>query len=80
MIVILTKKKCIYCDKAKELMNKRNKKFVEFDIDDKPDLKEFMKANELFTVPQIFENGFMVGGYDDLVDMFDTVDAVKGLL
>ena len=69
-LVLITRKTCIYCDKAKELITKKGDDYVEYDIDDKPDFKEFLKANKLFTVPQIYFEGHHVGGYDDLQEFY----------
>lgn len=76
--VLLTKPECEWCTKAKELLRKHGEEFVEFNIIEHPILREFLIANKLKTVPQIFINGYLIGGYQDLkeeVYMFSDEEA-----
>ncbi len=66
-IVIYTKDICPYCNKAKALLQRKNKTFQEIKItDDKIKDEMIKKANGRITVPQIFINDIHVGGCDDL--------------
>lgn len=63
---IISSDNCVYCKSAKALLKQEGLEFTEFNIGDHPVLKDFALANNLFTVPQVFKNGRLVGGYDDL--------------
>lgn len=69
--VILTKQGCVWCDKAKELMDKKIGDYTEMDIFSSTGLMSFLKASGLNTVPQIFQDGHLIGGYKDLEALFD---------
>ncbi len=66
-IEIYTTSYCGYCDKAKNLLRSKNINFTEIELktqEDRINLVE--KANGRKTVPQIFINDKLIGGYDDL--------------
>lgn len=74
-IFIFSKSTCIYCDKAKELLNNRKLEYKYLELDnnencpDKDCLKlknELIKLTRQKTVPQIFINGSFIGGFTDL--------------
>ena len=69
MYDIYTRPNCIWCVRAKELLNSKNIKFKDLDIRDedlRKDLKN--KAPGIKTIPQIFKDGQRIGGYNNLVD------------
>lgn len=68
MYVLLTRKDCPFCEKAKELLTSREEKFSEFDVYEYPVLRMFLKHNDIHTVPQIFWKGDLIGGFTDLED------------
>lgn len=59
---IITRDDCIYCEKAKRLMDERGINYTEYK---REDVTHFPWK----TVPQIWYQGHFVGGYDDLVDI-----------
>ena len=63
-VVIYTGPFCAHCKWAKELLNKKNVKFVEYDIgQDSSKMEEMLKkSNGTRTVPQIFIGDHHVGG------------------
>ena len=63
--VILSKPECLYCQKAKDLLHEHYLEFREFNVLEHPSLYEFLTSQGLTTVPQLYENGFYVGGYQD---------------
>lgn len=66
-VTIYSKTYCPYCDRAKSLLKGKNIPYDEIMLDDKDD--EFAKLKQktgLMTVPQIFINDKLVGGYTDL--------------
>ncbi|WP_119329580.1 glutaredoxin 3 [Cysteiniphilum halobium] len=68
MIEIYTKPTCPYCINAKALLREKGVTFTEYNIIDKPELREKMIKRALghTTVPQIFINDQHIGGCDDL--------------
>lgn len=66
-VLIYTKSFCPYCDRAKALLNQKGVPFEEIFLDDKPEEYETLKKRTgMMTVPQIFINDQLVGGYTDL--------------
>lgn len=67
-VEIYTKEFCPYCVRAKELLHKKGINYVEYNVGNDPvkraDLRE--KSHGSPTVPQIFIDGYHVGGCDDL--------------
>ena len=57
---------CQYCDEAKALLSDMKYPFTFITIEGKPDLRDFLKALGLSTVPAIFVDGSLVGGYTQL--------------
>jgi glutaredoxin 3 len=69
-ILIYSKSYCPYCDRAKALFKSKGVSFDEVMLDDKDE--EFAKLKQktgLMTVPQIFINNTLVGGYSDLATL-----------
>lgn len=67
-VVIYTKDYCPYCKRAKMLLDQKGVEYTEYDLIQKPELREQMiaRANGGSTVPQIFIGDNHVGGCDDL--------------
>lgn len=66
-VVMYTKSSCPYCVKAKDLLKSKNVAFREVEVDSPEVIAEMVgRSAGRRTVPQIFINGFHVGGYDDL--------------
>ena len=64
---IYTTRTCLYCVRAKRLLERKNVSYEEIDVsmDDEARLK-LMETTGLRTVPQIFIGDRHVGGSDDL--------------
>ena len=60
---------CPYCARAKNLLKKKGAEFIEIDVDQNPKERIEMgkRANGSTSVPQIFFDGILIGGSDDLV-------------
>ncbi len=73
MIEIYTKPTCPYCINAKALLSTKDVTFTEYNISDRPELREEMinRASGRSTVPQIFINNQHIGGCDDLYALED---------
>ena len=66
-VVIYTKSACPFCVRAKNLLSQKGVHFEEIYMDDRPE--EYAKLKErtgMMTVPQIFIDDQLVGGYTDL--------------
>ena len=64
---IVTGPNCIYCTKAKKLMDNYNIEYEEHCTTDNKYVVESLKKNGFKTVPQIWnEQAEHIGGYDDL--------------
>lgn len=71
-VVIYSKVRCPYCVAAKNLFNSKGVAFEEIMMDNKPDEYAALKERTgMMTVPQIFINDQLIGGYDDLSDLND---------
>lgn len=68
-VEIFTKAYCPYCVRAKQLLQQKSVEFVEYKIDDQPELRPTMiaRANGRTTVPQIFIDDRHIGGCDDMM-------------
>jgi glutaredoxin 3 len=67
-IEMYTSANCAYCVAAKNLLKSKGLDYAEIRIDTDPVRREEMLARaQRRTVPQIFVNDRLVGGYDDLV-------------
>ena len=59
---------CGYCARAKSLLRRKGVDFVEYDVLERPDLRDEMvtRAGGRTSVPQIFADGKHLGGCDDI--------------
>jgi len=74
-VEIYSKDYCPYCTQAKALFEEKGVEFVEYDVtSDEVLQKEMMERSEgkLMTVPQIYINDKLVGGYSDLEALDDS--------
>jgi thioredoxin reductase (NADPH) len=82
-IEIYTKEDCPFCHKAKELLKEKGQKFTEFDVEKQPEKLKEMLARSLGrkTVPEIFIDGKLIGGFDELRDLANKgeLDRLLGL-
>lgn len=61
---------CPYCERARQLLQRKRVEFTEIDIDKVPALREeMMQRSGRRTVPQIFVGDVHVGGCDDLHEL-----------
>ena len=67
-VVIYTGDRCIHCDWAIDLLNRKNIKFTEYNVaKDLTKRKEMLKKSSgARTVPQIFIGEYHVGGNNEL--------------
>jgi glutaredoxin 3 len=67
-VEIYTTSYCPFCTRAKALLRSKGVTFEEIDVGGDPELREKMieLAGGRRTVPEIFINGQIIGGYDEL--------------
>ena len=67
-VELYTKDQCIWCDRAKGLLNAYSMDFVEFDLSNDEERLKFYEniGNNVKTVPQVFIDDKRIGGYQDL--------------
>jgi glutaredoxin 3 len=67
-VEVYTTPYCPYCTRAKSLLKSKGVAFEEIDVSGDPAMREKMTelAKGRRTVPEIFINGKIVGGYDEL--------------
>ena len=67
-VEIYSKGWCPYCRMAKRLLEEKGQEFVEFDVELEPDKYDEMldRSQGRYTVPEIFIDGDLIGGFDDL--------------
>ena len=67
-VEIYTGPLCIFCDRAKDLLNKKGVSFKEINLASNPNKMDEMikKTNGMKTIPQIFIDGRHIGGNDRL--------------
>lgn len=79
-ILIYTSNVCPYCIMAKRLLDKKGVSYTEFNVDNKPGLREeMMQKTKRRTVPQIYIGQLHVGGFDDLYAL-EQAKKLDGLL
>ena len=68
-VEIYTKDYCPYCMRAKHLLATKGISFEEYDItNDAAGQQDMVQRSQRRTVPQIFIDGFHLGGSDDLIE------------
>ena len=77
-VEVYTTPYCPYCVSAKSLLKQKGVAFEEIDVSDDSALREKMieLSGGRRTVPEIFINGKIIGGYDELraLDAAGTLD------
>lgn len=64
MYVILSSPTCPWCDRAKALLDSKGLPYKEFNVKEHPVLADFIEANGLRTIPQVYHNGNHIGGFE----------------
>lgn len=82
-VVIYSKSYCPYCDRAKALFKNKGVSYKEISVENDPSLyEELKKKTGMMTVPQIFIDDKLIGGYTDLaaLDKKGQLDPLLGSL
>ena len=71
MLTIYSKNNCPFCVMAKNYLQSKNINFLEINIEQDSEAREFIQRQGLRTVPQIFMDGkiFVEGGWTGLSKM-----------
>ena len=73
MIKVYTKDYCPYCDRAKALLTQLGYQYDEFALGtDQDKIIELVQKTGMRTLPQIFIEDKLIGGYDDLKVLVDS--------
>lgn len=67
-VKIYSKSDCPYCVRAKEFFKRKNITFEEFTVGTDLTTEEYTELTSMKTVPAIFINEDLIGGYTDLVE------------
>ena len=70
--LIFTKYRCSYCDRAKTLIEQKGYDYESINIEEDNNIDLLLEKNKYArTMPQIFINDKLIGGYTDLVKYFE---------
>ena len=68
-VEIYTKSNCSYCEMAKQYFDSKNIEYSLHDVENAETFKELLNRNpSARTMPQIFINDKLIGGYTDLLE------------
>ena len=72
-VLIYTKDNCIWCDRAKILLDSKKISYNEIDLSDDSDRLKFYEkiGDNVKTVPQVFIDDKRIGGFQDLKVFLD---------
>lgn len=68
-VTIYTTDNCPFCHAAKNLLKGKGVKFEEIDVSDDEDFDKLVDRTGWQTVPQIFINEKLIGGYRELTKL-----------
>ena len=70
--LVFTKYRCSYCDRAKTLIEQKGYEHESINIEDDNNIDILLEKNKYArTMPQIFINDKLIGGYTDLIKYFE---------
>ena len=68
-VEIYTKSNCSYCEMAKQYFDSKNIEYSLHDVENLQTFNELLNRNpSARTMPQIFINDQLIGGYTDLIE------------
>ena len=71
-VEIYSKTNCSYCVMAMNFFDSKGIKYIVYNADDPDIFQEMIKRNpQARTVPQIFIDNNLIGGYTDLIDKYN---------
>ena len=69
--IIYSRTMCPYCTQAKSLLESRGIEYTEINIDTNAAGRDLLVEQGLRSVPQIYKNATLIGGFDKLKMWFD---------
>lgn len=69
MVTLYTTSACPYCHAAKALLDQKGIAFREIDVSDDAEFDALIRRTGWKTVPQIFIDEKMIGGFRELVEL-----------
>tara|TARA_B100000963_G_scaffold358297_1_gene382582 strand:- start:3375 stop:3599 length:225 start_codon:yes stop_codon:yes gene_type:complete len=70
--LVFTKNRCSFCDRAKILIEQKGHEYESINIEEDNNIDILLEKNKYArTMPQIFINDKLIGGYEDLVKYFE---------
>lgn len=73
-VTVFTKHGCIYCARAKEMLQQRKIPYEELVLNEHFSIKTVKALSDTTKLPQVFINGEHIGGAEDLEKFFETKD------
>ena len=72
MYIMVSKRNCPYCDKAKQLINSKGGSVSHYSLEESTWILDLFKKADIKTVPQVWTfRGEHIGGYTELEEYFD---------
>ena len=73
-VTVYTTEYCPYCHAAKNFLKSKKVEFQEIDVSNDSEMRRQLvqMTGGRETVPQIFADGKLIGGYDDLVAFYQS--------
>ena len=68
-LILYTTSNCPYCRAAKDLLGQKGIAYREIDVSEGDDFDALVKKTGWKTVPQIFIDGTLIGGFKELLEM-----------
>lgn len=59
---------CTFCKKAKDLLESKGQEYKFVDVETDVEACKFLLEEGALTIPQIYKDGELVGGYSDLAE------------
>lgn len=71
---VYSKSDCVWCDKARSLISDKGLDYYEYKLGadfEKENLAYLLGFPEKITLPQVFYNDKLIGGYEQLLEYFE---------
>lgn len=78
-VTVYTTRYCPYCNAAKDLLRSKKVSFHEIDVSDDDEFDALVERTGWKTVPQIFIENEMIGGFQELSEL-DRKGKLDGML
>ena len=79
MITMYTRTVCPYCEQAKALLTSKNIEYKAVNIEEDVDARNFLVAQGLRSVPQIYEDDQLIGGFDKLKEWVSLTEIISDI-